>query len=79
MMHSQHDLSALRAELRQVEARIRADFQERNLVWLDLARKALLLIAQMILEASQPRERRAPGSSVPESEQPSTRTQGGGS
>ncbi|MEX2156193.1 MAG: hypothetical protein WD773_05080 [Gemmatimonadales bacterium] len=68
IMNSQDDFTSLRYELQEVEFRIRRDFQERHLAWLELARKALLLIARMIVEASHSREHRdrpsVPGSEV---------------
>ncbi|MGH7520789.1 MAG: hypothetical protein ACREMI_05890, partial [Gemmatimonadales bacterium] len=54
------DFTSLEYELRQVETRIRADFRERDLVWLELARKALLLIARMIVETSPSRAHEKP-------------------
>lgn len=54
------DFSSLEYELRQVEARIRADFRERDLAWLEFARKAMLLIARMFVETSPLREHQKP-------------------
>ncbi len=65
-MNSRDELTSLRHELRQVEARIREDNLERNLAWLDLARKAMLVISRMILETIPSRQRGASAKGVPE-------------